>query len=230
MSRIFSSSHVIFYLDIEQIPNIIRDYTNFPLISSNSIIYNIGIIYHNTITNDTEFQSFFTNNLDNCYENKIVKKLSDYISEKANGGKYHVVHWGKAEINFLKKVETKCQHELFDYSPFFDLCDFFIKNKINFSNMKNFKLKEVANSIEDFKKNNVIPTQIHYYKNGLYINKNKYSQSKLQTISDGMETIGLFLLNRNDTILHESIMYYNQKDCEYLYNILNYLFFSKLNV
>lgn len=222
----FKYKQHLFYLDIEQIPNIIRDYSEFPYISSNSIIYNIGVVYQNISTKETEFKSFFTNNLDDFYEENLIYKLRDYIDSKTNGGQnYSIIHWGKAEVNFMKLVENKKGRILFDYTLFFDLCDFFIKNQIIFPNMKNFKLKEVANCNEVFKKDNNLKTEIFYNKNELIINKNRYSQSKLLNVSDGMETIGLFLLNKQNTVLHESIMYYNQKDCEYLYNILNHFIF-----
>jgi hypothetical protein len=230
LSGKLNGKQALFYLDIEQIPNIIRDYSQFPLILSNSMIYNIGVIYHNVISNEIGFQSFFTNILTQESEYSLIQDLHSYINSKTENKEYSIIHWGKAEVNFLKTVENRNHNEIFNYSLFFDLCGFFVENDIIFKNMKNFKLKEVANSMSIFKKENGIQRTIHYYKNEYYIQKNNYSQTKLINVLDGMETIGMFLADKNNTILHESIMYYNEKDCEYLYNIINYLFFSKYKV
>jgi len=148
------------------------------------------------------YRSFVISELTKEKESEMVEKFKNFIEEKK---KRYLVHWSSAERTFLEEYI-----ENFNSYKFFDLCKFFIDNKIVIKNCYDFKLKNVANSL---------------YDHGL-IKSSWYGNTS--PLEMNINFIDCIKKNKKNKEFEEYINY-NSTDCLVLVDILNLIYKLTLN-
>lgn len=188
---------VYLFIDFEVLPKIPLDVSNLNEMTFINGIYNIGI-YIKTYESEN-FISLYSDSLD---DQKIVNEFINILDSYYNKNlKCNIYHWTSAEITFLKQYQNKYNVDLnLDKYNFIDLYKIFIEKKINVNGIKSFKLKNIIDCIG--------------------LNKNKE-----EDIKDGIETISLYLYDyiNNTNLSKKDIQKYNEYDCKYLYDILQFI-------
>jgi len=213
------------FFDFEVVNNIISkdSIKNFPFLTKKTIIFNIGMYVLNINTNKLEYFSYYIHNSNNIsLDAKAEFNMMTAFYNKINSLTNPIlIHWSNAELSFLRNYTNRTIDNIaFDNFNFFDLYEFILKNEIIFKGMKSFKLKEIISLFksEEYDK---IPVNLTYYQ-GNVSSSRMLKTSNTNIIEDGLDTIGVYLLDKENT--HSlDIIDYNKKDCVYLYQIFELL-------
>lgn len=179
-----------------------------------SFIFMVGIGYECPETDEWVYKPFYINKLDDDLEYNMIIDVNTYIQNICNQYEYsnhNLIHWTKAEINFMNKFYEKHNDDESLYVNldfnFFDLHKIFYDNNIVVKNAFNFSLKSIGNSM---KKNNMIDLEWESDKcsNGL---------------NCMIQAIHLYSINNVNDKSFANIINYNEIDCKMMQVIHKYL-------
>lgn len=198
--EILNSSTSDIFIDFETVSDIFEniDISLTPCYNLISVI-GCGFIKNNK----WEYKSFIIKEFTKDSEKEIIQDFLIFLKDNFENGS-RLIHWSKAELIFLKEHLS-----LFSDFSFFDLCDFFIQNKIVLFNCFDFKLKNIANTLFNL---NLIKT-----------NWGDNTSSPLDSNVNFVECIRTQIKNEE----FQNYINYNETDCKVLFEILEFL---KLNI
>ena len=201
----FSDNKKEFYLDFETVDKNMSNLTG----GSNQYIFMIGIGWEEN--NKWEFKCFYLNELSGRDERNMLNDFFNFVRQKEKEFRQDalLIHWTKAEPQFLKKSCSKYNlNYKIDELNFFDMYDLFVDNFISVKGCFNYSLKSVARAMYDNRMIETLWDKDSVCSNGLnaMYYANEYYKGN----------------NKNSDIM-ESIINYNEIDCKVMYEILNYL-------
>ena len=116
-----------------------------------------------------------------------------------------VCHWGHIEKSMYNKI-NKVYGNIFRQIKWFDMCEFFKRNCIAIKGAKNYKLKEITNSM---------------YSNGM-INI-RWDTNCTNGLDASYNAWRMYLDENINTSEFADIIRYNEIDCKSIFSIINYL-------
>lgn len=185
-----------FYVDFETVNNLSNVDSKI-----DTLIYIIGCGY---IENNTwKCKQFKLNSYSLKEERKIIDEWINFMYKKYTD--FKIIHWSPAEKSFFRKA---LQRHKMKYNPirnrFFDLCDYFMENKIVIKGSFTYKLKHIAKAL--------------------------YNQNLIETDWDDNEIDGLsatlygwYDITNQDKSYVNATLYYNMIDCKVMYDIVKFI-------
>ena len=139
-----------FFVDFENVSDIIDTFRNLPEANALSMIFMIGVGYIDPETQRWAFQNFTVDQLTHNEEGRICRQFSQFIQRMCQ--KYEVddvllVHWSRAEVNMWEAAaerHPKDNHWVKTSSHWFDLYKVFESEPIVVHGCLSFGLKDVA--------------------------------------------------------------------------------------
>jgi hypothetical protein len=141
------SDQFVFYVDFETVSDVNDGFDMLPAVHSTPpMIYMIGCGHLSPVTNKWVHSTFTASDLTLLHQTNIIKAWMGYMSNVANKRAYKVVHWGNAEVAFLKQAGY---HNLFvegcsNKNQFVDMCQIFQKEAFAIKGAFNYRLKDLA--------------------------------------------------------------------------------------
>lgn len=219
-----SENEAFITLDFETTNNLIDDFSTLPVTHSNELIFLIGISVFDPTGQMTHNKQFLINRLDTYSEKLMMIDFLDwFLILKNQFGHYPIVyHWGHAEKSILERFYQRHQGSFnVHYDTLFgdldgqllDLLDIFKKAPITIKGSFGFGLKEVSKALlnlgliqADWNQDDDV--------NG-FSSMFKVAELNQLAIAEG-KTIG-------DYPECQSLMYYNQVDCQVVVEIIKFL-------
>tara|TARA_B110000971_G_scaffold34965_1_gene32870 strand:+ start:28925 stop:31087 length:2163 start_codon:yes stop_codon:yes gene_type:complete len=185
-----------FFVDFETVNNLSTD--NF---KANSLIYIIGCGYiHN---NKWKFKQFKLNTYDLKEEKDMILKWINFMYGFKK--EFLVCHWCSAEKTFFRQARER--HSM-KYNPlennFFDLCKYFIDNKIVVNGSFTYKLKNIAKALFNHQ---LIETN--------------WADNEIDGLSATL--YGWYDLTNQDKSNVADTLHYNMIDCKVMYDIIKFI-------
>lgn len=169
-------------------------------------IFMIGIGWKTPNSNEWNYKCLKTNEIDLIEEIRILQEMGDIIYDiEQKYGLNMVCHWGNIEKTMYNKI-NKLYGNIFRQIKWFDMCDFFKNNCIAIKGAKNYKLKEVTNSM---------------YNNGM-INI-KWDTNCTNGLDASYNAYRMYSDENINTPEFADIIRYNEIDCKSIFAIINYL-------
>ena len=211
-----------FYIDYENVNNIIDDFSTLPRSSTTNIVFMIGLGYADPNTNAWIYKSFVAADLSTRSEYKIFDDFHKYVAGvqlKYNEPNPNFYHWGHVEQSLYDSIKETHGHtdnnnvdnwvrpNFVDFLKVFHDEIILVKGALNFS-LKTIAVKMAEHSLisstyKDLECENgigAIVTAINAY------NESKTNQT-----------------NVRETAAMQSIIKYNAIDCKVIYEIIRYL-------
>jgi len=185
-----------FFVDFETVNNLSND--NF---KADSLIYIIGCGYIEN--NKWKFKQFKLNSYSLKEEKKMLDKWINFMF--GFGTEFLICHWCSAEKTFFRQARDR--HNM-KYNPlsehFFDLCKYFIDNKIVVKGSFTYKLKHIAKALFN---QQLIETD--------------WADNEIDGLSATL--YGWYDLTNQDKSNVADTLHYNMIDCKVMYDIVKFI-------
>lgn len=136
---------LLFYVDFETVSDVNDDFTLLPEVHSTPpMIYMIGCGHEDPQTGEWEYKVFTASALVLEEQTKIIDDWFDYMNKTRKRLKcksHKIVHWGSAELTFLKQAGYGESAKL---PGSIDLCDSFQRSGFAITGAFTYKLKDIA--------------------------------------------------------------------------------------
>lgn len=185
-----------FFVDFETVNNLSND--NF---KADSLIYIIGCGYIEN--NKWKFKQFKLNSYSLKEERAMIDKWINFMF--GFGTEFLICHWCSAEKTFFRQARKR--HNM-KYNPlsnnFFDLCKYFIDNKIVVKGSFTYKLKHIAKALFNQR---LIETD--------------WADNEIDGLSATL--YGWYDLTNQDKSNVADTLHYNMIDCKVMYDIVKFI-------
>ena len=185
-----------FFVDFETVNNLSND--NF---KADSLIYIIGCGYIQN--NKWKFKQFKLNSYTLKDERKMIDKWINFMYGLYTD--FVICHWCSAEKTFFRKA---LQRHNMKYNPisnkFFDLCKYFVDNKIVINGSFTYKLKHISKALF---KHNLIETD--------------WDDNEIDGLSATL--YGWYDLTNQDKSYVDDTLHYNMINCKVMYDIVKFI-------
>jgi hypothetical protein len=144
-----------FYVDFETLNDVLTDFGDLPEVKNTSLIFMIGVGYKDPMTEKWVYRNFTIKKLSLSEEERICREFSEYILSESSF--YDVqdplcVHWAHAEDTFWNGAIERhpdCSDKWKSWEwEWFDLLQVFKEEPIIIKDCLNFRLKDVACTLQ----------------------------------------------------------------------------------
>lgn len=144
-----------FYVDFETLNDVLTDFGDLPEVKNTSLIFMIGVGYIEPMTENWVYKNFTIRKLTLSEEERICREFSEYIRTESSF--YDVVdplcvHWAHAEDTFWNGAIERHPDQSDDWQSWewewFDLLQVFKEEPIIIKGCLNFRLKDVACTLQ----------------------------------------------------------------------------------
>lgn len=218
LETILDHDYPFYCIDFETITEINDDFTQFPTVKSNAMIYLIGIVF-GPLCNPTRIQ-WLARDMSMASEKRIINQMFEFLEKQSRlySKPIQLVHWSsiaepqmledaiKRHVNNDTSVSVKWNIHYNDKLEWVDLCDVFRTEPIVFPGQFTFGLKDISQAMKRLNHIKTAPGE------GI--------------VSNGMDAMVAAINYYNNTHYDErmkEILKYNSDDCESLLEMVYWL-------
>ena len=202
-----NNNKLTLYVDFETIGNmLLKSNANTNIGIDGDFIFMIGFGWKIPNDNRWNYECIYCENISLQEEYRVMQDFSNKIKDlETKYGECNILHWSNAEVIHYNKINNRYGN-IFPNLKWFDLMNFFKKNKIYVLGALNFSLKTIANKMYEY---NMIET---------------IWESDCVNGQDAMFKSWQMYTNKDiNSNSFKDIIKYNEVDCKTMYDILNYL-------